>query len=213
MRVRIRERGEAARCAFCHDGFGCEGRCSCEACGSVYHVDCGARCATLGCRGRVGDRRGAGLAAPRRWTLRREGFWRPELVLASSGSEFRLANGQILERDGERMTLGVRGRCGRVHTLRDSRGMLVAAAMPDRSGGYQVSVGRGGRLSIGHRRESFFRCPIVVEQAGEVVVRFDGSAVVELRSSVRAPVLAFLVHLQRVMSDAEASAAMIVAVS
>jgi hypothetical protein len=83
-----------------------------------------------------------------------------------------------------------------------------------RSHGAPGSVNLPGRLSgRSSGRRLAVRSPIVVEQAGEVVVRFDDSAVVELRSSVRAPVLAFLVHLHRVMSDAEASAAMIVAVS
>jgi hypothetical protein len=133
-------------------------------------------------------------------------------VLESTDNELRLANGQILERGGEAMTLGLRGRCRRVHTLRDSRGRLLATATPDRSGGYRVSGGRGERLWIGHRRESFFRSPIVVEQHGDVVVRFDGGAVIELRPFL-APVLAFLVHLQRVMSDDEAAAVVLIAVS
>jgi hypothetical protein len=105
------------------------------------------------------------------------------------------------------MTLGVPGFCKRLHTLRDSSGTLVAAAIQHRDGGYRVSFGRGRRLWIGHRRESFFQHPIVVEEAGVVILRFDSSSVIELRSFVPARVLAFLVHLHRVMSEAEAAAA------
>jgi hypothetical protein len=133
-------------------------------------------------------------------------------VLASSRSELRLTGRRILERDGERMVLGFLGWCRRGQTLRDSRGKLIAVALPARGGGYRVSVGRGERLWIGRRRESFFRWPMVVERKGAVVVRFDGSTVNELGSSLPVPVLAFLVHLHKVMCDAEAAAAAVVAV-
>lgn len=43
------ERASLLRCAYCHDETGPFGKC--QACGSVYHADCGlAGCPTLGCR-------------------------------------------------------------------------------------------------------------------------------------------------------------------
>jgi hypothetical protein len=50
MRVWLRTKARASRCAFCHDALGGV-RLACASCGAIYHTECVTLCVTLGCKG------------------------------------------------------------------------------------------------------------------------------------------------------------------